>query len=118
MATGIEATRTALALGHKLMPILGKTQIEGNDPDSYASSLLDTVLSEWTLPNMRVTHLQDWMKGRRAEVEEINGIVTAEQEKLGGAAPVNEAPIDISLKIERGELNADPANADMLRALI
>ena len=118
MAAGVEATRTALALGHKLVPILGKTRIEDNDPDRYAASLLDTVLSEWALPNMRVAHLQDWMKGRRAEVEEINGIVVAEQENLGGSAPVNARLVEISLKIERGELAADPANAEMLRALL
>ena len=114
MAAGIEATQTALALGHKLVPILGKSRIEDNDPDRYAASLLDTVLSEWALPNMRVAHLQDWMKGRRAEVEEINGIVVAEQEKMGGTAPVNAKLVEISLKIERGELKADPANTALL----
>jgi 2-dehydropantoate 2-reductase len=118
MAAGIEATHTALALGHKLVPILGQTRIEDNDPDRYASSLLDTVLTGWALPNLRVAHLQDWMKGRRAEVAEINGIVTAAQETLGGTAPVNAALVDISLRIERGELEPGPANADMLRALI
>ena len=77
-------------------------------------SLPDTVMSERTLPNTRVAHLQDWMKGRRAEVEEINGIVVAEQRKLGGTAPVNAKLVEIALQIERGELKADPANAALL----
>ena len=113
-AAGIEATRTALALGHKLVPILGKSRIEENDPGHYAASLLDTVLSEWTLPNTRVAHLQDWMKGRRAEVDEINGIVVAEQQAMGGTAPVNAKLVEIALQIERGELEADPSNAALL----
>jgi len=113
-AAGVEATKTALALGHRLVPILGKSQVEENDPSHYAASLLDTVLSEWTLPNTRVAHLQDWVKGRRAEIDEINGIVVAEQQKLGGTAPVNAKLVDISHRIERGELKADPSNAALL----
>ena len=113
-AAGVEATRTALALGHRLVPILGKSRIEENDPSHYAASLLDTVLSEWTLPNTRVAHLQDWMKGRRAEVDEINGVVVAEQRTMGGTAPVNAKLVDIAYQIERGELKADPSNAALL----
>ena len=113
-AAGIEAIRTALALGHQLVPIFGKSHVEENDPSHYATALLDTVLSEWTLPNTRVAHLQDWMKGRRAEVDEINGIVVAEQQTMGGTAPVNAKLVDIAYRIERGDLKADPSNAALL----
>lgn len=113
-ASGNEAIKTALALGHQLVPIFGKSHVEENDPSHYATSLLDTVLSEWTLPNTRVAHLQDWLKGRRAEVDEINGVVVAEQRALGGTAPVNAKLVDIAHQIERGELEADPSNAALL----
>ena len=113
-AAGNEAIRTPLALGHQLVPIFGKSHVEENDPSHYATALLDTVLSEWTLPNTRVAHLQDWMKGRRAEVDEINGIVVAEQQTMGGTAPVNATLVDIAYRIERGELKADPSNAALL----
>ena len=73
-ASGREAVRTALALGHSLVPILGSKRVEANDPDHYANALLDMVLSGWTRPNTLVTVLQDWMKGRRAEVDDINGL--------------------------------------------
>lgn len=112
--SGNEAIRTALALGHQLVPIFGKSQVEENDPSHYATSLLDTVLSEWTLPNTRVAQLQDWMKGRRAEVDDINGLVVAEQQAMGGTAPVNAKLVDIARRIERGELKADPSNAALL----
>lgn len=117
-ASGREAVRTALALGHKLVPILGKTRVEANDPDHYANVLLDMVLSGWTRPNTRVTVLQDWMKGRRAEVDDINGFVMKEQQRLGGEAPINAQLVDIAHRIERGELRADPSNADLLTALL
>lgn len=117
-ASGREAVRTALALGHDLVPILGKDRVESNDPDHYANVLLDAVLTGWTRPDTKVTVLQDWIKDRRAEVDDINGLVVTEQRRLGGRAPINERLVEISHQIENGELEADPSNADMLRALL
>lgn len=114
MASGKEAIRTGLALGYQLMPILGKSRVEENDPDQYATALLDAVLTSWTLPNTRVTVLQDWMKGRRAEVDDINGLVVGEQQRIGGRAPINAKLVEIAHRIERGELKADPSNLDLL----
>jgi 2-dehydropantoate 2-reductase len=118
MASGVEAIRTALALGHRLVPILGKSRVEANDPEQYARSLLEAVLSGWTLPNTRVAVLQDWMKGRRGEVDDINGVVAREQRRLGGHAPVNENLIEIAARIESGALTADPSNAGLLLSLL
>ncbi len=56
LASGREAVRTGLALGHDLVPIFGSTRIEENDPDHYATILLDAVLTHWTLP-VSYTHL-------------------------------------------------------------
>jgi 2-dehydropantoate 2-reductase len=118
IASGREAVRTALALGHELVPIFGNTRIEANDPDHYATVLLDAVLTGWTLPDTKVTMLQDWIKERRAEVDDINGLVVREQARLGGAAPVNTRLVEIAHAIERGDLAADPSNADLLRSLL
>jgi 2-dehydropantoate 2-reductase len=117
-ASGREAVRTALALGHSLVPILGAERVEANDPDHYANALLDMVLSGWTRPNTLVAVLQDWMKGRRGEVDDINGLVVSEQKRLGGEAPINASLVDIAHRIERGELKADPSNAGLLTALL
>jgi 2-dehydropantoate 2-reductase len=62
--------------------------------------------------------LQDWMKGRRAEVDDINGLVAREQTRLGGRAPVNEKLVEIAMKIESGALKADPSNVGLLLSLI
>jgi len=118
IASGREAVRTGLALGHDLVPIFGNTRIEENDPDHYATVLLDAVLTHWTLPDTKVTTLQDWTKGRRAEVDDINGVVVREQTGLDRAAPVNTRLVEIAHQIECGTLAADPANADLLRVLL
>jgi 2-dehydropantoate 2-reductase len=118
MASGREAVHTAMALGHDLVPIFGNTHVEANDPDGYATVLLDAVLSDWTLPDTKVTVLQDWLKGRRAEVSDINGLVVREQAALGGTVPVNAGLVEIAHRIERGEIQADVSNADLLRSLL
>jgi len=111
---GKEAIRTALALGHRIVPILGKSRVEVNDPDHYATTLIDAVLSGWALPTTKVAVLQDWQKGRRGEIEDINGFVVSEQRRLGGQAPVNAMLVDVAHRIERGELVAHPSNASLL----
>jgi 2-dehydropantoate 2-reductase len=116
MAAGKEAVRTALALGHRLVPIMGNDRIEQNDPDAYATALLDQVLSGWTLPDTLVTVLQDWRKGRRGEVDDINGLVVRAQERLGGSAPLNARLVELAHRVERGDLKADPSNAGLLLA--
>lgn len=116
IATGQEAVRTCLATGSRLMPIFGMTEADIAEPDDYAVTLLDRVLTDYTLPSTRTTVLQDWMKGRRSEVNEINGLVVREQRRLGGSAPLNERVVDLALRIEAGELRARPENLALLLA--
>lgn len=116
IATGHEAVRTCLAAGNRLMPIFGMTEADIADPDDYAVTLLDRVLTDYTLPSTRTTVLQDWMKGRRSEVNEINGFVVREQNRLGGRAPLNERVVELALRIEAGELSVHPDNLALLLA--
>ena len=117
-AAGREAVRTALGLGHRLVPIFGEERIDANDPDRYSTVLFDQVLKGWTLADTRVATLQDWMKGRRAEIDAINGLVAREQARLGGDAPVNRRLVEIAERVERGDLEPGPANAGLLRTLL
>jgi len=113
---GREAIRTGLAIGHRIVPIFGKSRVEANDPDQYAVALFEAVLNRWTLPSTKVAVLQDWLKGRRGEVDDINGLVVGAQERTGVRAPVNAMLVEIAHRIENGELKADPSNADLLRS--
>jgi 2-dehydropantoate 2-reductase len=117
-AAGSEALETAMALGHRIVPMFGKPGIEKHGRDTYAAALLDAVLGGWALPNTRVAILQDWMKGRRGEGDAINGLVVAEQRRLGGQAPVNEFLVDVAHRIEHGELAPDPSNVGLLTSVL
>lgn len=100
---GREALRTAIALGVAPRPIFGMAGARTEDPDRYVEQLFDAVLTDFTLPETRTTVLQDWMKNRRSEVEEINGLVVREQARLGGTAPANEATVRLARLIEAGD---------------
>ena len=111
---GKEAMRTTLAIGNRAVPIFGMTEEDVRDPEQFAEDLLDAVLTDYTMPNTLTTILQDWMKGRRGEVDQINGLVVDEQRRIGGRAPVNEIVVELSHQIESGELQAQPSNVDLL----
>jgi 2-dehydropantoate 2-reductase len=113
---GREAARTGAARGHRLVPILGLKDVGTDDADEYVDTLIDAVLEHYTLPTTLTTILQDWRKDRHSEVDEINGLVAREAERLGGAAPVNRRVTDIALRIERGELAAGEDNLPLLVA--
>ncbi|AKS33845.1 ketopantoate reductase family protein [Mycolicibacterium goodii] len=111
---GNEATRTAIALGHQLRPIIGMAEADITAPERFAAALFDIVHDVYSTPTQLTTVLQDWHKGRRSEVNEINGHVVREQARLGGRAPVNEAVVQIASRIESGDLTAGPDVADLL----
>ena len=116
--TGKEAGRTAVALGHRIVPIFGMADIDTSSPDAFATELLDRVLTDYSLPDTRTTVLQDWMKGRRAEIEEINGLIVREQARLGGHVPANEITLRLARQIEAGTLTAGPHLAERLSAVL
>jgi 2-dehydropantoate 2-reductase len=60
------------------------------------------------------TSLQDWRKGRRAEVQEVNGWVVDTLRKHGQSAPVNQRVMDVAFEIEKGKLQARPENSKLL----
>ena len=69
-------------------------------------------------PDTRVAVLQDWMKGRRGGVDDINGLVAREQRRLGGRVPVDDKLVEIATRIENGALTADPSNIGLLLSLL
>jgi 2-dehydropantoate 2-reductase len=118
LAAGREAVRTAVALGFGVVPIFGLTEVDPARPEAFLDTMLDTVYEKWSLPQTRTTVLQDWMKGRRSEASEINGLVVREQERLGGSAPANAVTLQVALEIERGEAKAGVHQLDRLLAAL
>ena len=109
---GKEAARAAVVSGSTLVPIFGLTEV--GDPEAYAALLLGEVLDKYSLPDTRTTVLQDWMKGRRAEVAEVNGLVVDILAGIGETAPYNAHTVAIARRIEAGELVQSESNLDLL----
>src|ERR1700754_1626318 len=117
-AAGTEALDTALALGCRIVPMFGQEGIDDLPPERYSAALLDAVLAGWSLEDTKVAILQDWIKGRKGEGEEMSGLVVREMEKLGAEAPVNQRLVEISRRIESGELKPGLENAELMTSAL
>jgi len=113
-----EAYALAIDLGITMLPSLGIAAEDVPDSDQYSLDLLDRVLSHFSKPDTRVAVLQDWEKGRRAELDAFSGYVVAQAHQRGRPTPVNEAILRLSERVERGELAPSPENAELLTAAL
>ena len=113
-AAGYEAMQAALADGATIMPIIGMPPTMSNDPERYVDEILDEVLRTFSREDTLTTSLQDWRKGRRAEVEEVNGWVVQILKAHGRTAPVNQRVVEIALQIEAGKLAPQAENLHLM----
>jgi 2-dehydropantoate 2-reductase len=58
---------------------------------------------------------QDMVKGRRTEIEFLNGFIVERGQEVGIEAPANAALTDIVKRVEKGELQPDPRHVLDLR---
>jgi 2-dehydropantoate 2-reductase len=107
---GEEAMRVGHDLGHPVEPIFGLTESELAGANRPAEKLFDTLAAHVGPGRSRNTVLQDLLKGRKSEVDMINGLVVEESARRGYAAPANARVADIVRQIEAGTLKPDPAN--------
>lgn len=114
LRSGQEALDAGAAIGHPVLPIFGLKPADVRQTNRLVEKLLDTLLEGFVLPHTKTTVLQDWIKGRHSEVDDLNGLVVGELEQRGRAAPVNAAVVELARRIERGELAPSPANLPLL----
>jgi 2-dehydropantoate 2-reductase len=118
---GSEAIRVGQALGYELEEILHlppETIARAGEGDGAAMQACDAQRfkdSAKTAAGQRPSMGQDMQKGRRTEIEFINGLIAREGERIGVAARANAVLTDIVKRVERGELKADPKNITELR---
>lgn len=117
LRSGQEALDVGAALGHPVLPIFGLKEADLGRSNRVVDMLLDALLAGFTLPTTKTTVLQDWMKGRHSEVDDLNGLVAAEAKRLGVRAPVNAAIVELAHRIESGDLVAAPENLGLLADL-
>jgi 2-dehydropantoate 2-reductase len=118
---GSEAIRVGQALGYQLEEIYHippETIALAGEGDAAAIRTCDEVRMEQgkrTAGEQRPSMGQDMQKGRRTEIEFLNGLIVREGEKVGLPCRANAVLTDLVKKVERGELKADPSHITDLR---
>lgn len=116
-----EVIRVAEAAGHTVEPIGGIASqryvdaVEGRGMDQLEAEMeANAALSGDGRPSL----LQDVMRGRRTEIEDLNGLVVSEGKRLGVPTPFNEAIVREVLRHGVGTLKPSPANLSPLAAML
>ncbi len=112
-----EGVRVGQALGYPMEKIRGlepETLARANEGDAAALKEVDAVLLPKAGANPRAdiqrpSMAQDIRKGRRTEIEAMNGFIARKGAECGVPAPANEQLTAIVTKVERGELKPSPA---------
>ena len=119
---GSEAIRVGQALGYALEEILHMEPeliARAGEGDVEAERAYDAHrLAEIRKPGggeHRPSMGQDMVKGRRTEINFLNGFVVQKGKEVGIEAPTNAILTDIVLRVERGELKPDPKHITDLR---
>jgi 2-dehydropantoate 2-reductase len=118
---GSEAIRVGQALGYHLEEIYHlppETIARAGEGDEAAMRACDEERfrqGKRTAAGQRPSMGQDMQKGRRTEIEFLNGLVVREGEKVGLTCRANEVLTDIVKRVERGELKPDPRHITELR---
>lgn len=120
---GSEAIRLGQALGYGLEEILHldpELIARAGEGDAEAVAGYDKArLAEANKPGGAAGHRpsmgQDMVKGRRTEIEYLNGFIATQAAPLGLATPANAALTALVQRIERGEIAPDPAHIHALR---
>src|ERR1700761_667914 len=118
---GSEAIRVGQALGYQLEEILHlppETIAKAGEGDAEAIQACDAQRFKdagRTAAGQKPSMGQDMEKGRRTEIEFLNGLVGREGEKIGIACRANAGLTDLVKRVEMGELKADPRHITELR---
>jgi 2-dehydropantoate 2-reductase len=114
---GGEAVRVGQALGYELERI-GRFEPEdlarASEGDTSALAQVEAELTKEAKPNprddiRRPSMAQDVMKGRRTEIEFINGYIAEKGSEIGVPAPSHSRLTELVKAVERGELVPSPA---------
>jgi len=111
---GAEAIRVGWALGYQLEKIAGvaaEKLVAAVDGDKKARAEVDADFDKQIAhrsEDQRPSMGQDMRKGRRTEIEMINGLIAAKGDETGIATPVNKALVQAVKRVELGEVPASP----------
>ncbi len=110
VSLGKESLAVSRALGVVLEPLLGSS---ADDLATAGDLELQNMLHRLTADIGRRTRnsaLQDVMKGRRLEIDYLNGAVVAKGRYARVPTPLNELAVSLAKQVERGELQPAVSN--------
>jgi len=115
---GQESMQVPIALGYTLEPIFGMT---AEDFLSSTDKILENMFRKFfsVMREVRPSHaLQDIFKGRRTELDYMNGLIVEKGREAKVPTPLNEAVISLVKQIEQGKLKPSLSNFKMLKQCI
>ncbi len=112
-----EALAVAERLGVQVEPVSGIPAEKYRDAARGVG--LEELRKTWeergrALGTGRPSLLQDILKGRRAEVDYLNGYIVCKGREVGVPTPMNEAIVEITKQVEAGEVKQGPENLRLL----
>ena len=117
MRVTTEALNVSQGMGNKLVPIFGLNEEDIKDTNRFLETLFEKMMAD-VGPAARDCILQDHLKGRRSEAEEINGLVVEYGAKLGLPTEVNSTIIEVSKRIHSGELSPGPETFELVKEMV
>jgi 2-dehydropantoate 2-reductase len=118
---GAEVIRVGRARGFEVEPIWGiapQRFLDAVEGRGMAEVEADISRDAKSRVGGRPSLLQDVMRGRRTEIDYLNGYVVAEGKKAGVPTPVNEAIVELYRRHGVGTLRPDPKNLEPLIRLV
>ena len=118
---GAEVIRVGRAAGQEIEPIYGITAqrfVDAVEGRGLAEVEADIAASAKHLAGGRPSLLQDVMRKRRTEIDDLNGYVVAQGRRLGVPTPFNAAVVEIYHRYGVGALTPDPKNLEPLARLV
>ena len=116
---GGEVVRVGRALGVEVEPINSipaELYTRADDPEVMEEVKSRLAETAGQLGEGRPSMLQDVLKGRRTEIEYLNGYVVKRGADAGVSTPLCEAISKLIKRVQRGELKPDPSNLGLLEA--
>lgn len=116
-----EAIQVAQAEGIKLVKVSGVDPdlllAAGTGDEAAYESVTEQFLAamERRSDTQRPSMAQDINKGRKTEIDQLNGFIVERAKKHGIPTPVNEAIIAVIKRIEAGQIKPSPTNLDHIK---
>jgi 2-dehydropantoate 2-reductase len=118
---GAEVVRVARAAGYDVAPISGieaQRYVDAAEGRGLAELEAEIAGRPSAGDVGRPSLLQDVMRGRRTEIDDLNGYVVSEGARLGVPTPFNEAVVREVKRHGVGKLTPDPKHLEPLARLL